>query len=307
MFSRRHPFLFFMIVFAAIIMGGILGIRIVSALSPSDSGYHYPAGSGGEKIGVIEVSGVIAESRDIVFRLKRFREDDSIRAVVLRVDSPGGGAAPSQEICREVEKTAQKKKVVASMGAIATSGGYYIASSAHGIMANPGTITGSIGVIMGFMNYEELLKKIGLKSFVIKSGRYKDTGSPARPMRPGEKQILQDFSDSIHRQFIRAVARGRKMPVEKVEKISDGRIFSGLKAREIGLVDRMGNLEDAIQWAGEMSGAKGKITPIYPREDEDFFRRFLKMSAKEIAGRIMGEVAGAGNPRAGYLYLPPGE
>ncbi|MGD8549181.1 MAG: signal peptide peptidase SppA, partial [Desulfobacterales bacterium] len=145
----------------------------------------------GEKVGIIEIKGVIIDSKKALQSLKRFREDNSIKAIVIRIDSPGGAVGPSQEIFREIRKTSKSKKVVASMGSIAASGGYYIAAGTDGIVANPGTITGSIGVIMGFTNYQELLSKIGLVPIVIKSGEYKDMGSPVRKMKPEEKRFLK--------------------------------------------------------------------------------------------------------------------
>nr|MBL0701119.1 signal peptide peptidase SppA [Desulfobacterales bacterium] len=165
------------------------------------------------------------------------------------------------------------------LGAVAASGGYYVAAGTEGIIANPGTITGSIGVVMGFTNFQELLQKIGLIPVVIKSGRYKDIGSPVRKMTEKEKQILQDLSDQIHRQFISAIAEGRKMDLRKVESIADGRIFSGEEARKLGLVDRLGNLEDAIEWAGRMGGIKGKIKSVYIKDKRLPFLQYLTESA----------------------------
>ncbi len=185
MFSRRHPYLFFIIIFSS-----IAAVFIISASA------LFVLGSGGsrldfrEKVGVVEITGVIKDAKSVTNSLKQFRKDDSIKAIVLRIDSPGGGVGPSQEIYREVQKTVKMKKVVASMGAIATSGGYYVAAGASGIVANPGTITGSIGVIMGFTNFEAVFKKIGLIPIVIKSGEYKDTGSPLRPMSSEERKML---------------------------------------------------------------------------------------------------------------------
>jgi protease-4 len=217
-------------------------------------------------VGIVEVTGVILDSKDVINQIKRFRANDSVKAIVLRVDSSGGPVGPSQEIYREIQKTVGTKKIVASMGSMAASGGYYIAAAADGIMANPGTVTGSIGVISIYTNFEELLEKIGLTTTVIKSGEYKDMGSTFRDMTEAEEKILQDFSDKIKSQFVSAVAEGRDMPLEKVESLADGRIYTGEEAVDHGLVDRLGNLEDAIEWAGRMAGIEGEIRTIYVRE-----------------------------------------
>ena len=298
MFSRRHPYLFFILAFSSLVAATIIGISLLFLLGTKNSDFADLHKIGGEKVGIVKITGIIADAQNIIHELKRFREDDSIKAIVLRIDSPGGGVGPSQEIFREVRKTINEKKVVASMGAVAASGGYYIAAGADGIVANPGTITGSIGVIMGYTNFQELLHKIGLVPVVVKSGKYKDIGSPVRKMTEEERKLLQDFSNQIHRQFIMAIAEGRKMDQSKVESLADGRIFSGEEAKLLGLVDRLGNLEDAIEWAGRMGGIKGKISAVYAREKKFSLLRYLaESSVKELANRIV-------NPgfSAGYLW-----
>jgi protease-4 len=217
---------------------------------------------GDEQVGLIEVTGVITDATPVIEDLKRFRKDDDIKAIVVRVDSPGGGVGPSQEIYREIRKTVGEKKVVASMGSVAASGGYYIAAAADGIVASPGTITGSIGVIMQFANFQELLEKIGLRPVVVTAGEYKDIGSPIRPMRPEEEMILKELAAKIHRQFIRDVGAGRGMTPEEVESLADGRIFTGEESKVLGLVDRLGNLDDAVQWAGQMAGIDGEVAVV---------------------------------------------
>lgn len=219
-----------------------------------------------DKVAVMEIQGVILDPADITQEIRDLSERDDVKAVVVRIDSPGGAVGPSQEIYSEIVRLKQKKTVVASMGAIAASGGYYAAVAANRIVANPGTITGSIGVIIEFMNAEELLNKIGLKGYVVKSGRYKDVGSPLRKMEKDEKDLLQGVIDDVNGQFIRAVATGRNMKEEDVAKIADGRIFSGAQARERGLVDRLGDLTDAINLSAELAGIKGKPYVIYPQK-----------------------------------------
>jgi protease-4 len=208
-------------------------------------------------IGLVEVKGMILDSRETVRQLRHFLKKDDIKAVVLRVDSPGGVVAPSQEIYDEVRKFAAKKKIIVSMGSLAASGGYYISAPATLIYANPGTITASIGVIIKLSNIEALMDKIGIKSTVIKTGKFKDSGSPVRELTVEDRAMFQSVIDSTHNQFIKAVASGRKLPEDEVRKIADGRVLSGEQALAFKLVDRLGTLQDAIEEAGRLSGIKG--------------------------------------------------
>jgi len=298
MFSRRHPYLFFILMISAIVAGSSVVLSLIGFVSSDRSEIGF-----GEKVGIIELSGVIAESRQILEQLKDFRDNDSVKAIVLRIDSPGGAVGPSQEIYREIRKTIEEKKVVASLASIAASGGYYVAAAADGIIANPGTITGSIGVILGYTNFEALFEKIGLSPVVIKSGEYKDMASPLRKMTDAERKLLQDFSDNVHAQFIDHVAQGRKITPEEVRDIADGRIFSGEQAKNMGLVDRLGNLEDAIEWAGQLGGIEGDISVVYPPEEELPFMKYLvDMSAEQVREALsrmnISMITG------GYLYQP---
>jgi protease-4 len=236
----------------------------------------------GDKIAVVEVRGVITESSGIIEEIHQYQEDEGVKAIILRIDSPGGGVGPSQEIYREISKVKMKKKVITSMGSVAASGGYYIACASDRIVANPGTITGSIGVIMEFTNIEELFKKIGIKGVVIKSGEHKDIGSPFREMTSDEKKIVQDAIDNVHQQFIEAVANGRKMDREKVAQIADGRILTGEQAKQLGLVDDMGNLQDAIDVAAKMVGMVGKPNVIYPRRKISLWNLLLEKTVSTI-------------------------
>ncbi len=295
MFSRRHPYLFFILIFSSITAAAMLGITLLILIGTKSSDLKF-----GEKVGIIEITGIITDSKSVIHNLKRFREDNSIKAIVLRIDSPGGGVGPAQEIFREIRKTVGVKKIVASMGAIAASGGYYIAAGTDGIVANPGTITGSIGVIIRFANFEDLLSKIGLTPVVVKSGEYKDTGSLVRKMTKEERKILQNFVDQIHKQFIIAVAEGRNMDQSKVEPLADGRIFTGEEAKNLGLIDRIGNLEDAVEWAGRMAGIEGKISAVYARKKKlPFLKYIIDSTLKDLANNIS-------NPHiwGGYLYRP---
>lgn len=222
----------------------------------------------GEKVGVVPITGVILSSEKINEEMTRFREDASVKAIVLRIDSPGGGVGPSQEIFDEVRRTVAVKPVVASMGSVAASGGYYVAAPANRIVANPGTITGSIGVIMEFTNFQDLLEKIGLKTQVIKSGEHKDIGSPVRPMSEEDRRILQSVIDDVHDQFVTAVAEGRSIAPDKIAGLADGRIFSGRQALAAGLVDDLGNLSDAVRIAGELAGISGEPKTVFPAPEK---------------------------------------
>lgn len=215
---------------------------------------------GGDKVAVVRIEGVIVDSRDTIEELRKFRDSPGIKAIVLRIDSPGGGVVASQEIYSEVLKTRAdgRVKVVTSMGNLAASGGYYIAAATDRIVANPGTLTGSIGVIMELANVQGLLEKVGVQSVVIKSGRHKDLASPFRAMSAEDRAILQTVLDDVHDQFIQAVAAGRTLKVEQVRDLADGRVFTGRQAKTARLVDELGDLQDAIKLAGKMVGIAGE-------------------------------------------------
>ena len=223
--------------------------------------------STGDRIALIRIEGVILDSQSTVGELKRFSENPSVKAIVLRIDSPGGGVVPSQEIHDAVKRvrTKSNKAVIASMGSVAASGGYYIAAATDRIVANPGTLTGSIGVIMEMANVEGLLQKIGVEGVVIKSGKYKDVGSPLRKMSQEERGLLQTVMDDVHEQFIEAVAEGRALELTDAQALADGRILTGRQAKEVKLVDELGDLEDAIQLAADVVGIEGEPKIVEPR------------------------------------------
>ncbi|OQA92544.1 MAG: putative signal peptide peptidase SppA [Elusimicrobia bacterium ADurb.Bin231] len=245
------------------------------------------------KIAVVNVYGTIRASmrsagsiRDssekVIKRLKKIGEDKSVKAVVLRINSPGGTVAAVQEIHAEILKLKKDKKVVvASFSDVAASGGYYIATAADKILANPGTLTGSIGVIMELSNFSSLMKKIGVKIETIKSGVHKDIGSFSREMTPEEKKILQDLINESYNDFVREVATGRKMDEEKVRLLADGRIFTGRQAVREGLVDMIGGLDDAIEEAKKLSGIKGKCKIVTDSEPWERFMEILPASFEE--------------------------
>ena len=270
MFARRHPFLFFLCVICACFTLGLVavsGIAVLGAFAVNSKITGAIVSSRGN-IGVVEVTGPILSSKKIIEDLKGFMDDDAIKAIILRVDSPGGGIGPSQEIYRELMKTRDAKTVIASMGSVAASGGYYIACATQGIVANAGTITGSIGVIMEYANIEQIAKKIGISPVVIKSGEYKDMGSPMRELKDSEKQLFQNLVDELHAQFVSDAAAARNMETDVMAKLADGRVYTGQSAMKLKLVDRIGNMDDAVQWAGQMAGIEGELTLVYPKEDK---------------------------------------
>lgn len=222
---------------------------------------------GKERIALIRIEGPILDSKAAVTELETYGEDPLVKAIVLRLDTPGGGVAPSQEIYNAVKRVRldQQKTVVASMGTVAASGGYYIAVAADRILANPGTLTGSIGVVMQLANVENLMDKIGVKNIVIKSGRYKDVGSPFRMMGEEDRKLLQSVMDDAHRQFIEAVAEGRALDTADVEALADGRVLTGQQAKDVLLVDELGDLTDAVKLAADMSGLKSPPVVETPR------------------------------------------
>jgi protease-4 len=228
---------------------------------------------GGAKVAVVEVEGVIGvtgeralDSDGIVRTLGEYRDDPAVRAVVLRINSPGGVVAPTQEIVTAVQRVREAKKpVVASLGSVAASGGYYVAASADRIFASPGTLTGSIGVVMQLANVEGLLKKVGVEYVVVKAGAYKDVGNFARAMTPEERRILQALLDDVYEQFILAVADGRRLEPKDVRAFAEGRIYSGRQAHGLKMVDDLGGLDDAIEAAAKMAGLPPKPRVVYPR------------------------------------------
>ncbi len=249
-----------------------------------------------EGIAIIRITGIILDSGSTIEELERYSQNRSIKAIILRIDSPGGGVVPSQEIYEEVRKVKAEgnQKIFVSMGSVAASGGYYIASASDRIVANPGTLTGSIGVIMELANFEGLLNKVGIESVVIKSGEVKDIGSPFRKMSEKEKGILQGLLDDIHSQFIDAVASGRGLKKEDIRLLADGRVFTGRQAKELGLVDELGGLQDAIKIAADAVGIKGKPKIVETKKRFsviDFIRDFSLLNMDKISPSRNGTIS----------------
>jgi len=251
----------------------------------------------GSKVALVKVEGPIVEAMSIVDEINGYVKNESVKAIVLRVNSPGGGVVPSQEISDAVKKAASQKKVIVSMGALAASGGYYISAPATRIIANPGTITGSIGVIMEVPNVKGLMDKVGVKTEVIKSGKHKDIASPFRGIGREEREILQTVMDDVHSQFISAVSEGRKIPVDKVREIADGRVFSGRQAVKAGLVDELGDLDYAVKAAAKMAGIKGEPELITKKEKSSILDLFTG-SIHESVSRILP------TSELKYMYVP---
>lgn len=219
---------------------------------------------GNGSVGVLELNGVISDSKKTIRKLQNFEDESEVKAIVLRLDSPGGAVAPSQEIYQAIKNS--KKPVIASMSSVAASGAYYVACAAKKIYANPGTITGSIGVIMEFLNLSKLYDWAKVQRYSIKTGKFKDVGAEYRDMRDDEKALLQAMVDDVLTQFKQAVSDGRKIPFDQVTQIADGRIFSGSQAKKAKLVDELGSLQDAIDDAAKAGGIKGKPNVVYPEK-----------------------------------------
>ncbi len=297
---KKNPLL--IVIVTAAVLGGIFFtvLFLTSAMMGRRAAAALPVV--GERVALVKIEGLLLDSQHVVDELHDYSDDSSIKAIVIRIDSPGGGVVPSQEIYNAVKNAKKEgKKVVVSMGSVAASGGYYIAAAADKIVANPGTLTGSIGVKMEFANVEKLLEKIGVKGMVVKAGEYKDIGSPYREMTPQEKKLLQDVIDDVHGQFIKAVAEGRNLPEADVRAIADGRIFTGQQALALKLVDQMGDLADSIQTAGSLAGIKGKPKVVEKRKNIPFFEYLKEESASWIADVITSGV-NRSSVKLQYLY-----
>lgn len=291
---KKHP------VILGIVILAILGL--VFFLSVYSFTRIFQAGGGislSDRVGVVEIEGPLTDSRKIVKDIEEFVKDGSIRAIVLRIDSPGGGVAASQEIYQAVLAAKTKTKVVASLGSIAASGGYLVAAAAEQIVANPGTITGSISAMMYLPNVEELLKKLGVSSSVVKSGKFKDIGSPMRTMTEEEKAILQALVDDIFDQFLEVVGNARGIARQELLKIADGRIFTGRYAKEAGLVDQLGDMAAAVRLAAQLAGIKGEPTVVYSKKRASGWFEALLMNFIG-KGAILENVI---HPQASYRYF----
>ena len=285
--------------YALLVFGSLLGLCFVFLLflfaalaDKDDSGW----GSGtGPHIGVVELTGEIKESREILGQLHELRKDNDIKAIVVRIDSPGGAVAPSQEIFRAIERAKKDKKVVCSMGTLAASGGYYVAAACDKIYASPGTITGSIGVISEFPHVQGLMALARVEVDTIKSGALKDSGSPLRAMTTTERLYFQQFVDGVYEQFLDDVATARKIPKETLRPLADGRILSGKEAQKVHLVDELGNLEDALDGAAKLAGVTGEPVPVFHKKE----------SSSWLGNFVRGALESAVVPRASIEVRDP--
>lgn len=290
---KRHwavSFVFVVAVALAIVTLGGLIARWISGEAPRTV----------DKVAVVRIEGMIIDPKTVLEALERQDRDPKVRAIVLRIDSPGGAVAPTQEIYRSVRELNDRKKVVASLGSMATSGGYYIACGAEKIVANPGTLTGSIGVVIHLANLEGLLTKLGIQAEVVKSGEHKDMGSVYRPLTEPQRRILQEVIDDVHQQFMEDVARARNLELERVKAIADGRVFSGRQAKALGLVDELGGLREAVQLAARLAQIKEEPLVVEePKEKFSFLRWLLGDSSMNFLSweRSLGQ--------AGILLFHP--
>jgi protease-4 len=256
-------------------------VVVTAALRGGDGGLGF-----GPRVAIVELEGVILDVEELVRDLRAFRDNPLVKAVVLRINSPGGVVAPTQELHQAVRRLREAgKPVVASLGAVAASGGYYVAVAADQIYANPGTLTGSIGVIMQMANLEGLFKKVGVDYVVVKAGQFKDVGNISRAMTPEERRILQALLDDVHGQFITAVAEGRKLDRADVLGFADGRIVSGMQAQGMRMVDQLGGLEDAVNRAATLAGLSVPPRVLPPRRKfsiMDLLKNQLGLSALSV-------------------------
>jgi protease-4 len=265
---------------------------IFIALMRSSDGYFLDKYSLAGRVAIIDVQGVIVDSEDIVRQLNKYEDDGSVKALILRIDTPGGGVAASQEIYDGILKFKESgKAVIVSMGAIAASGGYYIACAADTIMANPGTLTGSIGVIFSFPTFEKLMETVGIELEVFKAGELKDVGNYSREVTPEEREMLQAAIDDTYDQFINVIAETREMEIEHVREMSDGSIYTGRQALELGLIDELGTYEDAISLAGEIAdlGDDPRVVKEHVRERRfwwEYAQRLLGWGEKALSQRL---------------------
>ncbi|MEO2083884.1 MAG: signal peptide peptidase SppA [Desulfurobacteriaceae bacterium] len=270
-------------VLSTVVTAIIITINILSSETPLP----------GKRIGVIKVKGIIKDSEKYVKALSRLEDDENVKAIVLRVDSPGGVVGACQEIHDKVAEIAKKKPVVVSMGSVAASGGLYISAGATKIVANPGTITGSIGVIIQSFNIRKLAEKLGVEVITVKSGKYKDLLNPFKKPDPESLNILQSLINDSYEQFLKAVAEGRNLPVEQVRKFADGRVFTGRYAKEIGLVDYLGNFDKAVEIAKKLSkcpecrvwevkSKTGILQKIIGEEGETLLKNLLRLSEGRV-------------------------
>lgn len=261
---KRFPVVFPLVVFLLL----LIGYQLI------DSSYV-----AAPSIGIVEVNGVILESEPIIKKLRILENDPSVIGIIIHINSPGGAVSPSQEIYSEILRLKKQKKVYASISSTAASGGYYIAISADKLYANPGSMIGSIGVIIQTFNIKGLLDKIGIQSQVVKAGKNKDIGSMFREMNSEDKELLESVVNDTHIQFIEAVAQNRSLDFEKVKEIADGRVFTGKQAKDRGLIDELGSFRESIEQLKADLNVKGQIKLTYPSDKEEILDSLLELES----------------------------
>jgi protease IV len=269
------------IIAVLVVLFGVFVLTLLSWILSDES--DESMATSGEKIAVVELKEPIYSSEEIVRQFKKYRENKSVRAIVFRVESPGGGVAASQEIYEEVKKTRNAgRPVVVSMGSVAASGGYYVSCGATKIVANPGTLTGSIGVIFQFMHFEQLMNKWGIDETTMKTGKFKDSGSPFRKTTEEEKEYFNVLIGDVYDQFVDVVAKERHLERNKVIQYADGRVFTGRQALEYGFVDTLGTMEDAVGMAAALGGIHGKPNVVKEMKKRTIIERLIGDAATEV-------------------------
>jgi protease-4 len=290
--KRDRVLLGVMIAFAVIFAFALFG-------SLGELGMQDGVGGFGKKVALVEITGQIESSERVVRELRYYGKQSNVAAIVMRLDSPGGGVAASQEIFEEIGKLRDEGKiVVASMGSVAASGALYIACAVDTVVANPGTLTGSIGVIFQFPVFEGLMDKVGIRLETVRSGEFKDVGNPGRSLTPREEEMLQSVIDDTYEQFVDVVAEGRSLDRDSVLALATGAIFTGQQALDLGLVDMLGNYQDAIDLAGQMAGLGDDPPTVRQMERRPF--RWLDLLGHWLGGTTQLEIATG--PRLAYLF-----
>ena len=292
---KKRSIITLIVVFGGLFLGLLVFIGVLVMVFSPDVGETEPG------IGVVEVDGTIMESEEILEDLARFRDDDNIEAVVVRINSGGGAVAPSQEIFHGVRRVAEEKPVAVSMGTVAASGGYYIACGSEMIFANAGTITGSIGVITQFFNVEQIVDRLNVEVHTVKSGDFKDSGSPFREFEEADEELFTDMVFDIHDQFVEDVASCRGMETADAGALADGRVYTGRQAMENGLVDEIGTLRDTVDYLAEETGLDDPPVVYPPEEKLGIFGELFEVAI----GSSMAEVKEQTRPRVSYEYVGP--
>lgn len=275
-----------------IFAGGIILLIAITVFSLSgmfsseadEDGDYSSSLNSGSKIGLVDISGEIISSDFYVRQIEAFRESSSIQGLLVRVNSPGGAVAPSQEIYESIRAFRESgKPVVISMNSVAASGGYYLALGGSTLMANPGTITGSIGVIIQYPQVKPLMDKVGIEVITVKSGKFKDVGSPFRQQTTEDLTYLQNVINDTYDQFVETVASERNLPIDSARALAEGKIYTGRQAMNNGLVDTLGTFEDAVRLAGKMAGISGKPELVKKRKQEKFLDRLLGTDSESMS------------------------